>query len=159
MKPSSKVKSLAGLQKIVDKLKRQGKRIVFTNGCFDLIHPGHIKVLNLAKSKGEILILGLNSDVSVRKIKGNRRPLLNEKARAALLGAIEVIDYIVLFDEPTPLRVIKTLKPEVLVKGGDWVKGKIVGSRQVKQVIQVKLQKGYSTSNIINKILRLYGKK
>lgn len=147
-----KLKSLPALKKIVEKIKKRRKTIVFTNGCFDLLHPGHIKIFQQAKKKGDILIVGLNSDCSVKKIKGEQRPILNEKARSFILSSLEDVDYIVLFDEDTPYRVIKTLAPDYLVKGGDWKLSEIIGREFVKKVFRVKLSPGYSTSGIIEKI-------
>ena len=153
----SKVKTILALKKELKKLKSQGKKIVFTNGCFDLIHPGHIKILTQAKQKGDVLIVGLNSDLSIKKIKDSSRPILNQKARIKVLESIEVVDYIILFDQQTPYSLIKTLKPEVLVKGGDWKTKSIIGSDLVKKVYRVKLCSGYSTSAIISKIKKKSG--
>ncbi|HDN86181.1 MAG: D-glycero-beta-D-manno-heptose 1-phosphate adenylyltransferase [Candidatus Omnitrophota bacterium] len=150
----AKVKKLNELKKILDKLKKEGKKIVFTNGCFDLIHPGHIKVLKEAKRKGDILVVGLNSDKSVRKIKGPQRPILDEKTRARVVSALEDVDFVVIFNQPTPLNLIKTIKPHCLVKGSDWKKKDIVGRDLVKKVFTVKILKGYSTTEIVNKIKR-----
>ena len=152
----SKIKSLPALRKIITQLKKQKKRIVFTNGCFDFIHPGHVKILRQAKNKGDILIVGLNADSSVKKIKGSQRPIMNEKARAEVLAALETVDYVVLFKEPTPYNLIQKLKPHILVKGADWSKGKIVGADLVKKVCTIKLSPGHSTTNIIAKIKK-YG--
>jgi len=148
-----KIKTLAALKKIVNKLKKQNKHIVFTNGCFDILHPGHIKVLKEAKENGDILIVGLNSDSSIRKIKGKQgRPILDEKARMQILEAIEVVSYIVLFHELTPYNLIKAIRPDCLVKGEDWGKNKIVGSNLVDIIHRVKIYPKYSTSRIIDKI-------
>lgn len=148
----NKLKSLKELKKILEQLKKKGKKIVFTNGCFDLLHPGHIKVFKEAKRKGDILVVGLNSDESVRKIKGKKRPILNENARATNISAIEYVDYLILFNEPTPYNLIKQLKPHYIVKGGDWEKGEIVGRNLVEKVYRVRLLKDYSTTSIIKKI-------
>ncbi|MBP7088189.1 MAG: adenylyltransferase/cytidyltransferase family protein [Candidatus Omnitrophica bacterium] len=148
----SKIKSLSDLKKVVYKLKKEGKKIVFTNGCFDILHPGHIKILTIAKNKGDILIVGLNSDSSVHKIKGLKRPILKEKARAKILEHIDVVDYITIFSEKTPYEVIKNLKPDCLVKGEDWAKDKIIGKEFVTKVYRVKMFPGYSTTNIIDYI-------
>ena len=147
-----KIKTVTSLAAEISKLKRQGKKIVFTNGCFDLIHPGHIKILRDAKRKGDILIVGLNSDSSIKKIKPKDRPILNEKARAKTLEAFEMVDFVILFKETTPYNLIKTIKPHVLVKGGDWGKDQIIGSGLVKKIYRVKLYPGHSTTSIINKI-------
>ncbi|MCF7870535.1 MAG: adenylyltransferase/cytidyltransferase family protein [Candidatus Omnitrophica bacterium] len=147
-----KKQSISSLKKIVSILKQKGKTIVFTNGCFDLIHPGHIKIIKEAKKKGDVLIVGLNSDKSVKKIKGKTRPLLNQKARATILSAIQYIDYLTIFDQKTPYLLIKALKPDILVKGQDWPKDKIIGRKLVKKIVQLKMSPGYSTTNIIKKI-------
>jgi rfaE bifunctional protein nucleotidyltransferase chain/domain len=149
-----KLKSPKNLKNILDKLKGQGKKVVFTNGCFDLLHPGHIKLLKEAKSKGDILVVGLNSDQSVRKIKGKGRPVLNQKARVTVLSALEYVDFIVIFGEPTPYKIIKYLRPNYLVKGSDWEEKKIVGRNLVERVFRVKLLNNYSTTSIIDKIIR-----
>lgn len=147
-----KRKTLPVLKKIVAKLKKEKKRIVFTNGCFDLLHPGHIKVFREAKKKGDVLIVGLNSDSSVRKIKGPSRPILDEASRVKVLEGIEMVDYIVLFKEETPYNLIREIKPNFLIKGKDWPEEKIVGSNLVDKVYRVSLYPGYSTTNIIKKI-------
>ncbi|MCF7873695.1 MAG: adenylyltransferase/cytidyltransferase family protein [Candidatus Omnitrophica bacterium] len=151
-----KNKDISSLKKITLSLKKQGKKIVFANGCFDLIHPGHIKILKKAKESGDILIVGLNSDESVKINKGKKRPLLNQKARATVLSAIQYIDYIVIFDQKTPYELIKKLRPDILVKGQDWPKNQVVGRKIAKKVVQIKMSPGYSTTNIINKIKK-YG--
>ena len=139
-------------------LKRAGKRIVFANGCFDILHYGHVKLLEDAKGLGDILVVGLNSDSSVRKIKGKGRPVRRQDERAALLSALETVDYVTIFSEATPEKVIKTLAPDVLVKGGDWHEGSIVGASFVKSrggdVVSIPLVKGYSTTSLIDKIRR-----
>ena len=158
----SKVIKVSKLAYLVKTLKKKKKKIVFTNGCFDLIHPGHIKLLSSAKKQGEVLILGLNSDSSIRKIKGEKRPILKEKERVEILSAITYIDYIVVFKEETPFKLIKIIKPDVLVKGGDWKEKDIVGADFVKKqggkVIRIKLKKGYSTTTLIEKIKKNYEK-
>ncbi|MDD4183439.1 MAG: adenylyltransferase/cytidyltransferase family protein [Candidatus Omnitrophica bacterium] len=148
----SKIKTLSALKKIVESLKKKNKRIVFTNGCFDIIHPGHIKILKDSKSKGDVLVIGLNSDSSVRRIKGRARPIMDEKARSKVLEAIELVDFIVIFDEDTPLEVIKALRPDYLVKGEDWKADKIIGREFVKKIFRIKFYPGYSTTGIIQKI-------
>ncbi|RKY44693.1 MAG: D-glycero-beta-D-manno-heptose 1-phosphate adenylyltransferase [Candidatus Omnitrophota bacterium] len=159
---SSKVIKVSKLASLVKTLKKKKKKIVFTNGCFDLIHPGHIKLLSSAKKYGEVLILGLNSDSSIRKIKGEKRPIFKEKERIEILSAITYIDYIVVFKEETPFKLIKIIKPDVLVKGGDWKEKDIVGADFVKKqggkVIRIKLKKGYSTTTLIEKIKKNYEK-
>lgn len=155
----SKIKKIKELVSIVDKLKKQNKKVVFTNGCFDIIHPGHIKILKLAKKQGDALIVGLNSDISIKKIKDKNRPIIAQKARALVLEGMESVDYIILFNEDTPYNLIKKLKPNILVKGADWNKGNIIGSDLVDKVYRVVLYPEYSTTGIINDILKKYGNK
>jgi len=154
----NKVRTLKQLIHCIRGHKKKGAKVVFTNGCFDLLHPGHIKILYEAKQKGDILIVGLNSDKSVKKIKGKGRPILNERARASILSAIGYVDYIVLFDAPTPHTLIRTLKPDYLVKGADWNSRQIVGASLVAswggKVCRVKLRKGFSTTALIKKTQR-----
>mgnify|MGYP001602823337 CR=1 FL=1 len=137
-------------------LRRQGKKIIFTNGCFDILHSGHIQYLEKAKKNGGILIVGLNSDASVRKIKGKARPVFPQKDRARLLSSLSCVDFIVIFNEPTPLTLIRSLKPDVLVKGADWQGKEVVGAELVKswngKVKLIPYLKGYSTSQIISRI-------
>ncbi len=137
---------------------RKDKKTVFTNGCFDILHPGHIKVLKKAKEYGDILVVGLNSDSSVKKIKGSLRPVNNQKYRAALLSQIRPVDYVIIFDRETPLELIKTLKPQVLVKGGEYSEGKIVGENLVPETVRVKMEEGFSTTAIIKKIIKRFNK-
>lgn len=152
----NKNQKLSSLKKTVTALKKKGQKIVFTNGCFDLIHPGHIKILEKAKASGNVLIVGLNSDKSVKAIKGKNRPVLSQKSRIQVLSAIQYVDYLVLFDQKTPYQLIKSLKPDILVKGRDWAENKIVGRNLVKKIIRIKLSAGYSTTQIIEKIKK-YG--
>ena len=147
-----KIRSLKELKKDISRLKREGKRIVFTNGCFDILHLGHLKIINEAKQKGDVLIIGLNSDSSTKKIKGPKRPILAQDVRAKLLANMIGVDYVVIFNEATPYNLIKKIKPDVLVKGDDWKKDKIVGNKLVKKIHSVKLCSGHSTTHIINKI-------
>jgi len=152
----NKIRNLSNLKKLLSSLRARRKKIVFTNGCFDLLHYGHVKYLQDAKKKGDILVVGINSDASVKRIKGNRRPVVNEKDRLRIVAALESVDYVVLFREDTPFKIIKFIKPDVLVKGADWNKDTIVGgdfvlSRSGK-VSTIKFIKGYSTSNLIKKI-------
>ena len=151
----SKIKSRADLKKIVSQLKKKKKKVVFTNGCFDILHPGHIKIFTEAKKRGDVLVVGLNSDLSVKLIKGSRRPILDQKSRATMISAFEMVDYVTLFDELTPYELIKAIKPQILVKGGDWSHHDIVGRDLVEKVFRVKLKDGFSTTNIIKKIKRL----
>lgn len=139
--------------------KRNGRRVVFTNGCFDLLHPGHIQTLEKARRLGDVLVVGVNSDRSVREMKGAGRPLLPELERAEILAALECVDAVVIFDEPTPREVIAALLPEVLVKGGDWASDQIVGREEVEaaggEVVSVPLVPGYSTTDLLKKIQKL----
>ena len=147
-----KIKSLKEISLIVSSLKHKNKRIVFTNGCFDILHIGHIKYLEEAKSFGDILILGLNSDTSVRKIKGNDRPINSQNERAYIISALDLVDYVVIFNEETPFDLIKNINPDILVKGGDYEGTKIEGQDIVKEFKIVKFIDGISTSKIIEKI-------
>ncbi len=141
-------------------VQRQGKKVVFTNGCFDILHAGHAHYLQKAKSFGDILVVGLNSDQSIRKIKGPKRPIIPQEMRAYLLDQLKPVDYVVLFDEETPENLIKAIRPDVLVKGADWEVKDIVGSEFVLsyggQVERVRFEFHISTSRIIQKILELY---
>jgi D-glycero-beta-D-manno-heptose 1-phosphate adenylyltransferase len=136
--------------------KRNGRRVVFTNGCFDLLHPGHIRSLELARALGDALIVGLNSDASVRQLKGEGRPVIVERERAEILAALESVDAVVIFDDLTPREVISRLLPDVLVKGGDWPGDQIVGREEVEAagglVVSVPVVPGYSTSAMLKKI-------
>jgi rfaE bifunctional protein nucleotidyltransferase chain/domain len=136
--------------------KRNGRRIVFTNGCFDLLHPGHIGSLEQARALGDALIVGLNSDASVRQLKGAGRPVLPERERAEILAALECVDAVVIFDDLTPREVIAHLLPDVLVKGGDWPGDQIVGREEVEaaggRVVSIPVVPGYSTTAILRKI-------
>ena len=158
-----KLKGREELRHIVEGLKKQGKRIVFTNGCFDLLHIGHIRYLEEAKSLGDILVVGVNSDRSVRSLKGPNRPILPEEERAEILSGLESVNYITIFDEPTPLELISTLQPHILVKGGDWTKESIVGKEVVErsggEVAILPFVEGSSTSNLIEAILKRYEKR
>jgi rfaE bifunctional protein nucleotidyltransferase chain/domain len=136
--------------------KRNGKRVVFTNGCFDLLHPGHIESLETARGLGDALIVGLNSDESVRTLKGPGRPVIPALERAEILASLECVDAVLIFEEETPQRVIAALLPDVLVKGGDWPGNRIVGREEVEaaggKVVRVEVVEGYSTSEILRKI-------
>jgi D-beta-D-heptose 7-phosphate kinase/D-beta-D-heptose 1-phosphate adenosyltransferase len=136
--------------------KRNGRRVVFTNGCFDLLHPGHIRSLEQARALGDVLIVGLNSDASVRQLKGEGRPVIPESERAEILAALESVDAVVIFDDLTPREVIARLLPDVLVKGGDWPGDQIVGREEVEaaggRVVRAPVVPGYSTTDILKKI-------
>lgn len=137
--------------------RRQGRRVVFTNGCFDLIHPGHVRFLHQARALGDVLIVAINSDRSVRQLKGPGRPILNEDERCEVLAALEVVDVVTVFDEPTPRDLIAALLPDILVKGGDWPLDQIVGREEVEaaggRVYSLPYLRGYSTTEIIRRIL------
>ena len=152
-----KHKSLSELKEIVGSLKKHGKKIGFTNGCFDLIHVGHIKYLRAAKKLCDILIVAINSDRSVKLLKGNKRPLFPQDERAEILSAFEFVDYVVIFDEPDPAKTISALLPDILVKGGDYKINEIIGRDTVTshggKVITISEIKGKSTSEIIRKII------
>jgi len=139
------------IKEIISGLKSTGKKVVFTNGCFDIIHAGHVRYLAGARNLGDILLIGLNSDTSVSSIKPGR-PLMPENQRAEVLSALESVDYVVLFNEETPYELIKEVKPDVLVKGADWKKEDIVGNDIVKEVRTIEFVEGISTSEIIKKI-------
>lgn len=153
----TKIRSLGELSdKIIPGLKKQNKKIVFTNGCFDLLHYGHIQYLEKAKQKGDILIVAVNSDASVRRLKGARRPIVDENDRIRVIAGLHSVDYAVLFGEDTPLKVIQAIKPDILIKGADWRKDKIAGSDFVLsyggKVGTIKLAAGRSTTQLIKKI-------
>lgn len=155
-----KIKKLADLKKIASTLKKRGKKIVFTNGCFDLLHYGHVKYLEDAKNKGDVLVVAINSDASVRKIKGPKRPLASESDRARVIASLQSVDYVTVFADETPLEVIEALRPDVLIKGADWKNKEIVGScvvlRDGGNISTIKLEKGRSTTNLIKKIIERY---
>jgi len=142
------------------KFKDEKKKVVFTNGVFDLVHAGHVDYLIKAKALGDVLIVGLNSDASVKRIKGEKRPLINQSERAFLLSNLKPVDYVVIFDEDTPLELIKELVPDILVKGADWAINKIVGSDVVLnnggEVKNIEFVNEQSTTKIINTILSRY---
>ena len=137
---------------MVDNLKQKDKTIVFTNGCFDILHLGHVKYLESAKNMGDILIVGLNSDASVKRLKGETRPINPQYDRAYLLAALECVDYVVIFDEDTPYELIKIVQPDILVKGGDYRYQNVVGSDIAKEVRFIDFVDGKSTTSIINRI-------
>lgn len=156
----NKVVSLRKLVKELAVLRKKKRKIVFTNGCFDIIHAGHVRYLSKARSLGDALVVGLNSDSSVRSIKGETRPIVPEGERAEVLSALACVDYIVLFNDPTPVKLIEAIKPDVLAKGADWAAKDIVGGDMVKKhggrIARITLVKGRSTTNIIKKILSLH---
>ena len=154
----SKVKTLAELIKIRARLRRWGKKVVFTNGCFDLLHGGHIHLFREAKAQGDVLIVALNSDASIRRLKGPSRPIFPLAERFEVLSALESIDYVTSFSQDTPQKTIAALVPDVLVKGGDWGNDEIVGRAEVEgaggRVVRVPYLRGHSSTDIIEKILK-----
>jgi D-beta-D-heptose 7-phosphate kinase/D-beta-D-heptose 1-phosphate adenosyltransferase len=146
------IKSFSEISELSSELKSKGRKIVFTNGCFDILHAGHVKYLEEAKKFGDILIVGLNSDSSVRTLKGESRPINNELDRSCILAAIEVVDYVVIFNDVTPYKLINVIKPDTLVKGGDYKDTEIIGSDIANELKLIKFIDGKSTSKIINKI-------
>lgn len=153
-----KVKTTQELLPLLAVLRSIGKKIAFTNGCFDIIHTGHLRYLAKAKSLGDILVVAINSDSSVRTIKGEQRPINNQHDRAEVLAGLEMVDYVVIFDEPDPYRIISRLQPDVLVKGGDWKIEQIIGRDIVEarggMVVSVPYLQGASTTGIIEKIVK-----
>ena len=153
----NKLKSRAAIKAIAGRLKSQGNRIVFTNGCFDILHAGHVEYLSKAKEMGDVLIIGLNSDGSVKRLKGEARPINSQKDRARVLSALAFVDYVTIFNEDTPECLIEAIGPDILVKGGDWKEADIAGSLFVKsrggKVRTVPFVKGYSTTAIVKKVL------
>lgn len=152
----AKIKGREELRGIVEGLKGEGKKVVFTNGCFDLLHHGHVLYLEEARRRGDCLIVGVNSDASVRGIKGEKRPIIPQEERMLVVAALEAVDYVVLFDEPDPLSLISYLRPHVLVKGGDWDPKEIVGREVVEETAVVPYIEGGSTTKIVEKILARY---
>jgi len=160
MDSSGKIVSTGALVAGLETARRAGRKIVFTNGCFDILHVGHVRYLEAARSEGDLLVVGLNSDSSVRSIKGERRPLVNQDQRAKVLASLACVDYVVVFDEPDPLRLIRAVKPDILVKGADWTEENIVGAEFVKstggKILRVELVSDASTTGIIDRILERF---
>lgn len=150
----------SGILKLVEKLKSEQKKIVFTNGVFDIIHRGHVEYLAEAKKFGDVLIIGLNSDESVKKIKGDKRPIVSQENRALILANLKPVDYVVIFNEDNPYNIIKDIIPDVLIKGADWEEGKIIGADVVKQnggeVKRINFVENNSSTGIIEEIIRKY---
>jgi len=163
----NKILSRNDLRERVAQLKGEGKRIVFTNGCFDILHIGHVRYLEEAKELGDILVLALNSDASVRSIKGPLRPVVPQDERAYIMASLEVVDYVTIFDEETPLTLIEDIAPDILVKGGDWTPDTVVGRETVAQqggrvviipqISESSTGTAASTTGVIDRILRTYG--
>jgi rfaE bifunctional protein nucleotidyltransferase chain/domain len=159
---NQKIKTLDELVQLRSRLRESGKKLVFTNGCFDILHVGHVRYLNAARSAGDLLVVGINSDRSVREIKGASRPIVSEQERAEVLAALACVDFVFIFDDPTPQRVIDAIVPDVLVKGADWDIANIVGRETVEKaggtVSNIPLVEGASTTDIIKKVLQHFGK-
>ena len=157
----NKIYQREALQQELERLKRDGQKIVFTNGCFDILHVGHVRYLQAAKELGDILVLALNSDASVKSLKGEKRPLIPEGERAVVVAALASVDYVIVFSENTPLSLIEQLRPDVLVKGGDWAEEAVVGREAVARwggkVVIIPSVVGASTTNIVGKISKVYG--
>ena len=155
-----KVLPLEGLLEKVSELRQRRQKIVFTNGCFDILHPGHVSYLQKARQLGDTLIVGINSDRSVKQLKGELRPILTQEERCQLLSGLESVNFITIFDESTPRKLIRTLLPDVLVKGGDWGLEEIVGREEVEtaggKVVSLPYEAGHSSSGIIQRILQRY---
>lgn len=155
-----KIKNIKAIKSIVARLRARRKKVVFTNGCFDILHVGHIRYLRKAKSLGDILVVGLNTDRSVKEIKGEKRPIVPQKDRAEILAALEFVDYVVLFDEPDPFSLIEKVKPTILVKGADWPKDKIIGRDVVEKaggrVVRMPLVPGASSTRVIERIIQVH---
>lgn len=158
----NEIKSIEELKVIREKLKKENKRVVFTNGCFDLIHAGHVDYLTKARKFGDALIVGLNSDNSIRRIKGDKRPILLEDERSFIISNLKPVDYVVLFEEDTPGKLIEELIPDILVKGADWAIENIVGREVVEanggEVKTIEFVNNQSTSKIIDSILNKFGR-
>jgi rfaE bifunctional protein nucleotidyltransferase chain/domain len=148
------------LKDTLEELRKKGKKIAFTNGCFDILHVGHVRYLREAKKTADILVLALNSDSSVRSLKGKERPLVPEKERAEIIAALEFIDFVTIFNELTPLELINYLKPDILIKGGDWAEEDVIGREEIKKwggrVAIIPEVEGKSTTNIVEKVKKLY---
>ncbi len=151
-----KIKKLDVLKNILSDFKKQNKSIVFTNGCFDILHVGHVLYLEDAKREGEILVVAVNSDSSTKRLKGKNRPLVNQNDRMRILASLEAVDFVTVFDEDTPEAIVKELNPDVIVKGSDWKEDEIIGGDFVKRkggkVVTVPFRKDYSTSSLIKKV-------
>lgn len=160
MNTSEKIVTLEDLVARLGKARKSSQKIVFTNGCFDILHVGHVRYLAEARSQGDLLVVGLNSDASVHLIKGDKRPIVNQGNRAEVLASLACVDYVVLFEEPDPLKLIQTIKPDVLVKGGDWAADAIIGAEYVKsrggKIVRISFVEEGSTTGIIQAILQLH---
>ena len=157
----SKTASLESVAERARTLRQSGKKVVFTNGCYDILHPGHIELLSKARALGDVLVVAINTDESIRRLKGPGRPIFDEAERAELLGALEMVDFVCTFSEDTPLAAILKIRPDILVKGADWGIDEIVGRAEVEswggKVIAVPLVGGKSTTGIVERVLTRYG--
>ena len=158
----SKILKLTDLIQKVKNLRKSGKQIVFTNGCFDILHVGHVRYLTTARSEGDVLVVGLNSDASVKSIKPDNRPIVTQEERAEVLAGLAFVDFITIFDESDPLALISAIKPDILVKGADWNEKEIVGADVVTayggKVVRAEVVPGISTSRLIRRIINRYQK-
>lgn len=159
---AQKIKKLNEIISLRRECRNRGERVVFTNGCFDILHVGHVRYLNQARALGDALIVGINSDSSVRRLKGETRPIVSELERAEVVAALASVDYVLIFDEDTPGRVIDEIVPDVLVKGADWGVSEIVGRNTVEgaggAVLNIPLVEGSSTSEVIRRVIERFGK-
>ena len=157
----NKILAWEELKHETERHRAKGEKIAFTNGCFDILHAGHVRYLREARKTADLLILGLNSDSSVRAIKGEKRPLVPQQERAEVVASLAAVDYVTIFNETTPLRLIEYLKPDCLVKGGDWKEDAVVGGELIRswggKVVIIPLTEGVSTTHIVDRILRIYG--
>jgi len=162
MNPSPKIIRITELASARIRFRKAGQTVVFTNGCFDILHAGHVRYLETAKSLGDILIVGLNSDESVKMIKGDKRPIVEQTQRAEVIAGLGCVDYVTVFNQSDPLRIIQRLKPDILVKGEDWEEKDIIGADFVKKnggkIVRVSEVPGASTSSIIQRIVQRYQK-
>lgn len=152
MKAKNKILSKRALANWVKEQRKQGKKIAFTNGCFDILHAGHVSVLEFSRAKADVLVVGINSDESVQRLKGPTRPVNKQQDRALVLAALQSVDAVCVFTEDTPYNLIKLVQPDVLIKGGDYKPSEIVGREFAKKVVRFALLKGRSTTNIIKKV-------
>ena len=163
MKAREKITPPQELREICASVRREGRRVVFTNGCFDILHVGHVRYLEAAHDLGDVLVVGVNSNASVRQIKGPDRPVVEEAQRAELVAALHCVDYVTLFDEPDPLQLIQMISPHVLVKGADWAEERIIGRDTVVkdggEVVRIPFEPGASSTGIIDRILTRFSKR
>jgi len=157
----ARIESLETISKLTRALQQSGKKVVFTNGCFDLLHSGHIDLFRRARDLGDVLVVAINTDDSVSRVKGSARPIVPERDRAELLAGLEMVDFVCFFDEDTPLEAILKVRPDVLVKGADWGVDRIVGRAEVEswggKVVALPLVNGKSTTGIVERVLARYG--